>query len=200
MPQIKPSTVPRYVAGSLFLLVLLIIPTGAFAADIFPPRQETQGQVLPGSCSGNCCPPTTKTCLNEWEVQTESDWIISDGTNYTEYMQISVANCTAGCSSTLGNCRPDNFTQGIILLLYIAFTAALIYFAPYMGPIGYLIDMIIIIAGLAFVLLIDVFAQSQLIFILYTLAAAVFILFHNFFNESADSDTDQPDASGDASA
>lgn len=189
MTQSRPRTAPRYVAGSL-LLFLLIMPAAAMAAEnFFPPRDETVGQVLPGSCSGNCCPPTTNVCLDDWQLQTTSDWIISDGTNYTEYIQVTISNCTAGCSHTLGNCRPDNFTQGIILLLFIAFTAALVYFGPMFGPLGYLIDAIIIISGLALATFMDVFAQSKWIFVAYSLSIAIFIMFRNFFQKDEESES-----------
>lgn len=195
MTEIKIRTAPRKrpavaAAGSLLLLILLVMPAAAMAAEnFFPPRDETAGQVLPGSCSGNCCPPTTNVCLDDWQLQTTSDWIISDGTNYTEYIQISISNCTAGCSHTLGNCRPDNFTQGIILLAFIAFTAALIYFSPMFGPLGYLIQAVIIIAGLALATFMDVFVQSRWFFVAYTFGVAVFIMWRNFFQKDEESES-----------
>jgi uncharacterized membrane protein len=57
------------------------------------------------------------------------------------------------------------------------------------GPLGYLIQAIILIGGLAMVTLLDVFASSTWIFVAYTLGAAVFIMWRNFFQKDEESES-----------
>lgn len=178
------------------LMVLLFVAGPALAANIFDKPyswidNRTQELADPrGDCySDGGCPSATY-CLDAYTVA-EHTFIIVDNTTYNITENTF---CNTGCSNTLHGCRWDNFTAAIIILLFIAFTGALIYYSPMFGPLGYLIQAIILIGGLAMVTLLDVFASSTWIFVAYTLGAAVFIMWRNFFQKDEESE------SGDESA
>jgi hypothetical protein len=182
-------------AGSLLLVIFLLLPSVAFAADIIPPRQETAGQILPGSCSGNCCPPATQICLDESTLQTTTDWLISDGSNYTEYIQISVSTCNNGCSAVLQDCRQDQFMQGLIMIGLVAALAALLYFAPRFGSMGFGLAAGIMIFVILLVGYWDVFSTGYrtILLIVLPLATFVYVMLHFMAAKPVDVPANDPD-------
>ena len=136
----------------LFLLVLLLSPAPAMAAENFWNPRPTQGaernlnttlSVFPG-----CCEILVMTsCLNgSVELLESNNQVLQftgavNGTDvYNEWIftSTSTKNCPGGCSDTLSACRPElpyQFLEVIALFVVLGLVA---YFAYDLGIVGIL--------------------------------------------------------------
>jgi len=144
---------------SILLAVALVLPAAAFAADILPPRQETAGQILPGSCSGNCCPPEYRYCVDANTLRSERHWLISDGVNYTQYDQISETTCTDGCSMAMNDCRASSFGQILLFLAIVTIFGVIILISSHFEVMGFWVMLLVFVSSVGIAVM-DIFGPA----------------------------------------
>lgn len=88
--------------------------------------------------------------------------------------------CLNGCSYTLNTCRPDGAAQGLMVIALLSILAVILYAAPRLGPLGYLMAAVIITFSLLMASAWDFFSDPWLFLLRLALpiSVGVYIIFH----------------------